>query len=97
MARIEWNQRAINDLQAIIAYYLGQDARSAAAAFNQKVKDKIVKLKDNRTVGRKAPNAKTVFFILIGKYHRLYYRKLGSTLRIVCLFDTRQDPSKRPY
>jgi plasmid stabilization system protein ParE len=95
--RIEWNRRAINDLHAIIGYFLKQEARQAAANFNQLVKDKIIKLDQNKTVGRKAPKAKTIYFVLLGKHHRMYYRKKGSTLRIVCFFDTRQDTSKRPY
>ena len=95
--RIEWNKRAINELRDIITYLLQHDAKQAAVSFNQKVKDKISKLDQSKTVGRKAPMAKTIFFVLIGKHHRLYYRKIGTTLRIVCFFDTRQDPTKRPY
>lgn len=95
--QIEWNKRAITDLRDIISYLLQHDARQAAAAFNQKVKEKIIKIDQNKTIGRKASKAKTIFFVLIGKHHRLYYRKIGATLRIVCFFDTRQDPTKRPY
>lgn len=95
--KIEWNKHAITELYAVISYLLEQDARQAAFNFNEKVKEIIAKLHDNRTVGRKAPNAKTIYFVLIGKNHRMYYRKIGSTIRIVSLPDTRQDPSKRPY
>ena len=95
--KIEWNKRAITELYAIVSYWLEQDAKQAAFNFNEKVKESIDKLHDNRTVGRKAPNAKTIFFVLIGKNHRMYYRKIGSTIRIVSFLDTRQDPSKRPY
>ena len=95
--RVEWNKRAISDLREINFYYIQNDAHQAAISFNQKVRDAIVKLADNRKVGRKEPNAKTILFILVGKYHRLYYRKIGTTLRIVCFFDTRQDPAKRPF
>ncbi|NJN35525.1 MAG: type II toxin-antitoxin system RelE/ParE family toxin [Saprospiraceae bacterium] len=95
--RIVWNKRAINDLHAIIAFYRQNDTLSAAVSFNQKVKDRIVKLAENRLEGRKEPNTKTILFVLLGKHHRLYYRKIGKTIRIVCFFDTRQDPSKRPF
>ena len=95
--RVKWNQRAINDLQTIVSYYVKQGFIQAAASFNQKVSDKIDKLANNRTVGRKASAAKTILFVLVGKHHKLYYRKIGTTIRIVCFFDTRQDPSKTPY
>lgn len=95
--RIEWNKRAITDLQSIISYYVQQGMIQAAANFNQKVRDKIDKLGDNRTVGRKSATGKTILFVLVGKNHKMYYRKIGLTIRIVCFFDTRQDPRKSPY
>lgn len=95
--KIEWNKRAITELYTIISYWLEQDANQAAINFNQKVKEIIEKLHDNRTVGRKAPKAKTIYFILVGKNHRMYYRKIGTTIRIVSFIDTRQDPDKHPY
>lgn len=95
--RIEWNKRAIGDLHAIISYFVQKGTIQAAVAFNQKVKEKIDKLANNKTVGRKASSAKTVLFVLVGKHHKLYYRKIGLTIRIVCFFDTRQDPRKSPY
>jgi plasmid stabilization system protein ParE len=95
--RIEWNKRAIGDLHLIVSYHVQKGAIQAASAFNQKVKDKIDKLSKNRTVGRKSSSAKTIFFVLVGKHHKMYYRKIGLTIRIVCFFDTRQNPNKSPY
>jgi plasmid stabilization system protein ParE len=95
--RIEWNNRAINDLHSIVSYYVSQGYLQAAASFNEKVREKIDKLANNRTAGRKAPAAKTILFVLVGKHHKMYYRKIGLTIRIVCFFDTRQDPQKTPY
>jgi plasmid stabilization system protein ParE len=71
--------------------------RDAAASFNQKVRDKIDKLSQNRTVGRKSANGRTILFVLVGKHHKMYYRKIGLTIRIVCFFDTRQNPKNSPY
>lgn len=95
--RIEWNKRDVDDLQSIIAYYVQQGMIQAAAGFNQKVRDKIDKLANDRTVGRKSAAGKTILFVLVGKHHKLYYRKIGLKIRIVCFFDTRQDPRKSPY
>lgn len=47
--------------------------------------------------GRPVPPLKTIRFVRIGKYHRMYYRKHGLTLHITHFFDMRQDPKKRPY
>ena len=86
-----------NDLHEIIAFYRQNDALTAAVSLNQKVKDTLIKLADNRLAGRKEPHTKTILFVLLGKNHRMYYRKIGKTIRVVCFFDTRQDPSKRPF
>jgi plasmid stabilization system protein ParE len=95
--RIEWNKRAIVDLRSIIAYYVQEGYLQAAASFNEKVREKIDKLANDRTVGHKAAAAKTILFVLVGKNHKMYYRKIGAVIRIVCFFDTRQDPQKSPY
>jgi hypothetical protein len=47
--------------------------------------------------GRPISSRKTIRFVLVGKYHRMYYRKHGLTLFITRFFDTRQNPDKRPY
>ena len=47
--------------------------------------------------GRLAPNMRTVRFVLIGKSHRLYYRRHGLTLFITQVYNTRQNTDKKPY
>jgi len=76
-----------------IAQYLEEiHSEQAAENFVSNVFSKIEVLKKYPTIGRKAPKRKTVRFVLIGKFRRLYYRVSGRYLVISSLFDTRQHP-----
>jgi plasmid stabilization system protein ParE len=56
----------------------------------------IDKVAEHPTRGRKVPKSNTLQFINIDKYRQLFYRVHGSILSVVDIFDTRQDPNKRP-
>ena len=95
--RIEWSQKAIRELSNNINYLKREISLTSAERFAQLIRQRIEQVEKQPTMGRKTPNHKTVRFVLVGKNHRLYYRVHGSTLFITAIFDTRQDPNKRPY
>jgi plasmid stabilization system protein ParE len=95
--RIEWSQKAIRELRRTIEYLKSEASITSAERFTHLIQNRIEQVSKHPTMGRKAPNRKTVRFVLFGKSHRLYYRVHGSTLYITALFDARQDPRKRPY
>lgn len=48
--------------------------------------------------GRKSAKDINIQFVNFSKNYRIYYRvDKDDTLRVLAIFDTRQDPSKRPY
>jgi toxin ParE1/3/4 len=95
--RIEWSDKAIERLSQTIKYLKLEVSHTAAANFADLIDKRIEFIEKHPTSGRKVANRKTIRFILVGKHYRLYYRVHGSVLYITALFDTRQDPSKRPY
>ena len=95
--RIEWTQKAIHELSQTIKYLKSEVSMTSAERFTNLIQQRIEQVEKYPTMGRKAPNRKTVRFVLVGKNHRLYYRVHGSILYITALFDTRQAPDKRPY
>jgi len=54
-------------------------------------------LKKQPLIGRPVKNSKTVRYVKVGRYQRMYYRLHGNTMYIVRLFDMRQDPAKDPF
>ena len=95
--RIEWSDKAIRSLNETIKYLKNEVSQASAERFVQLMHQRTVQIEKHPTAGRKAPNRKTVRFVLVGKNHRLYYRVHGSILYITALFDTRQNPNKSPY
>ena len=95
--RIEWSQKAIKRLSDAIKYLKLEVSHTSAVNFAELIDKRIEHIEKHPTVSRKVPNRKTIRFVLVGKHYRLYYRVHGSILYITALFDTRQDPSKRPY
>ncbi len=95
--RIEWSQKAIRALNYNIMYLKNEVSFASAENFVKAIQQRIEQVEKHPTMGRKAPNRKTIRFVLVGKNYRLYYRLHGSTLYITALFDTRQTPDKRPY
>ena len=92
--RVEWNKRAFKTFQETTNYLSDNFSFQAASNFANDVFDKIEVLKSYPTIGRKAAKRKSVYFVLIGKNKRLYYRLKGKTIFISSIFDTRQNPEK---
>lgn len=91
---VKWNERALTTFHDTAIYLEENYSPKAADNFVNSVFDKIELLKKAPTLGRKAPKRKTIRFVLVGKYRRLYYRINGSELIISSFFDTRQHPDK---
>ena len=94
--KIKWNDHALNTFHAVAFYLEDEYSTQTSEKFVQTVFTKIEALQKYPTIGRKAPNRKTIRFVLVEKHYRLYYRVSGTTL-VICLFDTRQHPNKDIY
>jgi len=90
---IKWNKRALDTFYKTANYLEQNFSEKTANNFVNSILDKIEVVKKYPSIGRKAPKRKTIRFVLVGKYRRLYYRIEGSQLVISSIFDTRQHPS----
>ena len=88
---------SLRELNSILAYLRLHSSDQAAESFLNLLEKQVNYLESNLMEGRPVTSRKTIRFVLVGKYHRLYYRKHGLTLYITRAFDTRQNPDKRPY
>ena len=97
MARqVVWNKKARIKFNEIVDYLESEVSEKAAVKFVVRVDNLIEKLLRYPEIGRKSKR-KTVRQHRIDKYNKLYYRKNGSRLTIVFIFDDRQDPNSNPY
>jgi plasmid stabilization system protein ParE len=95
--KIIWTQKATDHIDSILAYLHYEVSPLTASKLLELTKDKIKGLENNTFEGRPVPHMRTIRFILVGKYHRLYYRRNGNTLFITQFYDTRQHPDSQPY
>jgi plasmid stabilization system protein ParE len=95
--RLRWNKQAISKMDSIVDYLNDEVSFQAAMDFVRSVNALIEDIKKHPSRGRKVKNMKTMLFINLKKHHQLFYRLEGSTLVITAIFDTRQNPDKRPY
>ena len=95
--RIEWSHTATAELGQILTYLRFEISYQTALNFNELLQKRLDLLRANRIEGRPVLNRKTVRFILLGKNHRLYYRRHGQTLYIARIYDTRQNLDSLPY
>ena len=71
--KIKWNNRALNTFHDVAVYLEEQHSTKISEKFVQTVFAKIEVLQKYPTIGRKAPNRKTIRFVLVEKHYRLYY------------------------
>ena len=94
---VKINKKANQRIHAIAIYLEEEHSFQAAQNFVQNVYKTIDKVAKHPTRGRKVPISNTLQFINIDKHRQLFYRVYGTRLSIVDVFDTRQDPNKRPF
>jgi plasmid stabilization system protein ParE len=94
---IIFSQTAHRDLGNIINFLRKEASEQAAHNFAKKMKTKIALLEKYPEIGRPSVKSNHIRSVRIDRYNHLFYRVKGSTLYIVRLFDSRQDPKKRPY
>ena len=95
--KIEWTLNAVNQVEGVLEFLTKEVSENASIKFLETVLSKVKSLENNTYEGRPVPNMRTVRFVIFEKHHRLYYRRHGRTLFITNVYDTRQNPDKRPY
>ena len=93
---VKINQKAKLRVYNIAEYLEEEYSMQVAKNFIQKVYQTIDKVAEHPTRGRKVPSSNTLQFINIDKHRQLFYRVHGTRLSIVDIFDTFQNPIKRP-
>ncbi len=91
------NKIAAKKIHDIATYLETEFSFAAAENFVDSTYTAIEKAQKQPTRGRKTNASETVRFLPIDKHRVLFYRHKGSVLYILDLFDTRQNPNKRPF
>ncbi|MBX3009840.1 MAG: type II toxin-antitoxin system RelE/ParE family toxin [Melioribacteraceae bacterium] len=92
--RIQWSDRAIFDLQNIIDYLLYKWTEKEVRNFVRKLDKRLELISINPRLFPKTSKRKNVRRSVLTKHTVIYYETSTDTIKIVTLFDTRQDPKK---
>lgn len=90
-------KRFRNNTLRVYQYLLKEFSSKTAYSFLQKLETRINFIAKNPTVGKLSVKRKNIRSILFTPYNQIFYRYLGNTIEILCLFDMRKNPKKRPY
>jgi plasmid stabilization system protein ParE len=95
--QIIWNKRADKIFDDIATYLHDNGSMKTATQFADDVYKQIDTLVRQPKIGRVSPIRPSVRVLNIDNYRLLCYRIQGTTIHIVDIWDTRQDPKKRKY
>lgn len=93
--RIFWTKRALNNFDTILNYIEEEFGESSTKAFALKVHNFIENLQDFPELGTIQNNEHQIRGFVIVKQVTIFYRIYGDHIRILNLFDNRQDPQKK--
>lgn len=97
VTQIKWRKKALRQITETAFFLETQFSLQTANSFVDSVLKTIEKVSKSPKSYRKAPKAKSVYFVSIDKNRQMFYRVEGKILIISAFFDTRQNPDKRPF
>jgi plasmid stabilization system protein ParE len=94
---IRWTPKATAWLDTQLSYWEENDMFSTIERFVQDLDKKLNRLSEQPETGRATSEYKKIRFIVIDKRYHLFYRVNLDSIVLLTFFDTRQNPTKRPY
>jgi plasmid stabilization system protein ParE len=90
-------KRFRNNALNVYQYLLKNFSADIAYKFLQQLEIRIDFIANNPTVGKSSVKRKNVRSVLFTPYNQIFYRYQNGIIEILCLFDMRKNPGKRPY
>ena len=81
----------------VYQYLLKEFSAKAANEFLDRVEKRIDFIAKNPEIGKLSVKENNIRSIIVSPHNRIYYRYFKNVIEILCLFDMRQDPKKKPY
>jgi len=91
------SKRFRNNTLQVFQYLLKEFSTKTAHGFLAQLEKRIDFIISNPEVGKATVKRKNVRSILFTPHNQIYYRYQDNTIEILCLFDMRKHPGKKPY
>lgn len=95
--KIIWTANALEDYKRVIDYLVEEWSAGIAERFSENVQARLETLSNYPFLGIASTKDLSVRSISVSKHNRLYYRVTPSSIDVLDLFDTRQNPKKNQY
>jgi plasmid stabilization system protein ParE len=90
-------KRFRNNTLRVYQYFLKDFSAKTAYSFLDRLEKRIEFIAKNPAIGKLSTKRKNVRSILFTPHNQIFYRFQNNTIEILCLFDMRKNPKKRPY
>ena len=91
------SKRFRNNTLRVYQYLLKEFSAKTAYNFLNRLEKRIDFIANNPTVGKRSAKRKNIRSILFTPHNQIFYRYRKNTIEILCLFDMRKNPKKKPY
>mgnify|MGYP001489681139 CR=1 FL=1 len=92
--KVVWLKRSIKKLEKIVYYLENNWSKRVALEFLDKINYKVFVISKNPQIGMRSEKKDKVRKILITKQIYLFYTVSNDKIKILTLFDNRQNPGK---
>jgi plasmid stabilization system protein ParE len=90
-------KRFRNNILRVYQYLLKEFSAKTAYSFLERLEKRIEFIAKNPTAGKLSAKRKNIRSVLFIPYNQIFYRYQNNSIEILCLFDMRKDPKKKPY
>jgi len=90
-------KRFRNNTLRVYQYLLKEFSARTAYSFLLRLEKRIEFIAKNPAVGKLSAKRKNIRSILFTPHNQIFYRYRNNIIEILCLFDMRRSPKKRPY
>jgi plasmid stabilization system protein ParE len=90
-------RRFRNNTLRVYQYLLKEFSPKTAYRFLEQLEKRIEFIIKNPETGKKSTKRKNIRSILFTPHNQIFYRYQKNQIEILCLFDMRRNPKKRPY
>jgi plasmid stabilization system protein ParE len=90
-------KRFRNNTLRVYQYLLKEFSAKTAFQFLEKLEQRIELIIAHPTIGKPSLKKKNIRSILFTPHNQIFYRYSNNKIEILCLFDMRKNPKKKPY
>ena len=90
-------KRFRNNTLRVYQYLLKEFSPKTAHSFLDRLEKRIEFIAKNPTTGKLSAKRKNIRSILFIPHNQIFYRYQNNSIEILCLFDMRKNPKKKPY